>query len=102
MVELRPEAKFGAVLPRRMIYNFLRNSLKKPKPITWQKKPKKFFMKSLPSGSSINPLQIQSENADNNECSSTTNSLKSMNVGKAKITIVDIFKCKLYLNYLLI
>ncbi|KAE9552172.1 hypothetical protein FO519_004619 [Halicephalobus sp. NKZ332] len=107
MTELRPETKAGAVLPRRMIYNYLRYCMKKPKPITWQKKPKKSMMRLLQpesgnpqsngsqSGSGNlqnNTTQQELGSSQSNGYSSAASSVKSMSSGKTKITIVDIFK----------
>uniref|UniRef100_A0A914R646 Uncharacterized protein n=1 Tax=Panagrolaimus davidi TaxID=227884 RepID=A0A914R646_9BILA len=81
-IELRPETKFGAVLPRRIIFNYLRLIRKPPKPITWQKKsPKK----------GVAPCLSTTSSGYGSGTSSSRSSVVNANTS-VPITLIDILK----------
>ena len=87
-IELRPETKFGAVLPKRIIFSYLRICRKIPKPIQWQKPQKK--QKTTMLGSE----------ASSGYGSGTCSTRSSVVEGNAYIviSIVDVLKCKFSRN----
>lgn len=92
-IELRPETKFGAILPRRMIFNYLRLIRKEAKEITWQKKALK---KSIAAAATAAMLCASTPSSGyGSATSSSRSSVVETSKTSITITLVDILKCKI-------